>query len=667
MTRTSVALGVALPLLLFAALTALVIARPGFTPDEEITAVAASAIGSHGLPLLPSGVLYPRGVPHLYAAWLVSLVAGKSMLAWRLTSWIFGAIGIVVSYRIGARMGGRAAALFLALLLATFPPYVAAAVFARPYSALIASALLFVYWLLPPDDHRASAASAGTRSRSPLTREPVSSGWSWALAAVVAWAVWLHPAGVVLAVLPALSGFAFGARQPRWAGRLTAMLLLAGTAAAGLAYGAHALSLWSSGMTPSSATAVYAIPTPASPASAHITSLAGLPAWLAAVALFAVLGFLLLRRYADSTALVAVSLACGVSDQLGMLLLVGLAALVWNPPEVKRTATIVLVAGLTAVMFWTVHTSIANHAQLNWDLARSLTTAAAGYPLGQLWFALGAFPVIATLAVAGTAWALSRPAPDEVHRLIAGVALLTAGLLAAFAMLSVAVAERYLLLPWTLLAVLASAGVGAIAAGASGWSTSASGGTASSARSATAAAVVLVATTAVWLGDASYVRDRDALVAVPMAEQAFAPLTGPSWTPELLQSQVQSDDLLICTEELACAYLLGRVDFLFALPPRDVAHYVVDRGGAAAGFYAGAPVLSSAADLRRAIQDYDRTGCAAVVALKSGKVGYDEYLAVLDGLRDSFDVRDVLSREDLHVSRVCRSFVNAWLMPRRVP
>lgn len=132
MTRTSIALGVALPLALFVALTALVIARPGFTPDEEITAVAASAIGSRGLPILPSGVLYPRGVPYLYAAWLVSLVAGKSMLAWRLTSWIFGAVGVVLSYRLGAKIGGRAAALFLSLLLATFPPYIAASVFARP-------------------------------------------------------------------------------------------------------------------------------------------------------------------------------------------------------------------------------------------------------------------------------------------------------------------------------------------------------------------------------------------------------------------------------------------------------------------------------------------------------------------------------------------------------
>lgn len=666
MTRSSVALGVALPLLAFIALTSLVIARPGFTPDEEITAVLASAIGSRGLPILPSGVLYPRGVPYLYAAWVVSLGVGKTMLAWRLTSWIFGAIGIVVSYRLGARIGGQAVALFLSLLLATFPPYVAAAVFARPYTALIACVLLFLYWMLPPYD-------------SPR----------WKPAAALACAVWLHPVGIALSVLPALCAFAYrgnpapsnaaDARSFGQRGRdrvgggrasvamLTLTLVAVGVASAGLAYGAHAVSLWTAGVSPTNATAVYAIPTGAWPASSHITALAGLPAWLIAVVLFAALGFILLLRYPDATALVAISLAFGIRDQLGLLLLTGASALAWNPAGARRTATVVMVAAGAAIAFWTVHTASATHAQLNWAFARSLATAAAGYPLGQLWYALGAFPVVAALAVAGTAWALSRPAPDEVHRLVAGIALLVLALLGAYAILGVAVAERYLLLPWTLLAILASAGVGAIVAGLRGRIGSGALGIAHPAFTATTAAVVGAAIAAVWVGGASYARERDALVAVPMAEQAFAPLTGPSWTPELLQSEVQPDDLLICTEELACAYLLGRVDFLFALPPRDVAHYVVDRGGAAAGFYAGAPVLSSAADLQRAIQDYDRTGCAAVVALKSGKVGYDEYLAVVDGLRDSFDVRDVVSHEDLHVSRVCRSFVNAWLMPRRVP
>ena len=118
---------------------------------------------------------------------------------------------------------------------------------------------------------------------------------------------------------------------------------------------------------------------------------------------------------------------------------------------------------------------------------------------------------------------------------------------------------------------------------------------------------------------------------------------------------------------MACSYLLGRVDFLFALPPADVAHYVVNRGGEPVGFYAGAPVVSTASGLQRVVDDHAAMGCVAIVALRSGKVGYDEYLAVLDGLRDRLDVRDVLATQDLHVSRMCPVTVNAGLTSWRMP
>lgn len=681
MARTSAALGLALPLAVFAVITALVIARPGFTPDEEITAVAATAIGTRGVPLLPSGVFYPRGVPYLYAAWLTSLVAGQTMLGWRLASWIFGAIGIVVSHRLGARLGGPVASFVLPLLLASFPPYVAASVFARSYSALIAAALLFVYWLLCRIQSRGGSTTASAEIRA-LARS------TWKLSAALAFAVWMHPAGIVLAALPALIAFAHGAsrqegaapgrpqigrqdadRMVGWpaAWRLTGVLLPVGCAAAAMSYGAHAVSLWSAGVTPTSATALYAIPTPAPPGSAHITSAATLLAWVAAVAVFAGLGFLLLRRHPGSTALTAASLACAVSDQLGMLLLVGLVALVWNPREAKSTVVVVVAAGLTAVAFWTLHTALVSHAQVTLPLVRSLTTAAASYPLGQFRFAMGAFRALSALALVAVAWSLSRPAPDEVQRLIGALALLFTGTLVAFTMMSVPVAERYLILPWTLLLVLASVGVTVVTAAVVHRRGPSSASPVDGHLRPATVAVAAGLAALLWLGHVPYLKDRDAIVPVPIAQQAFAPPTGPSWMPELVRPLVEPRDLIICTEELACVYLLGRVDFLFALPPRDVAHYVVDRRGDAAGFYAGAPVVSSRADLQRAIQGHDATGCASLVTLKSGKVGYGEYLAVLDELRESFDVHDVLSREEMHVHRVCRSIVNARLMPRRLP
>ena len=170
----------ALPVFAFVGLTLLVLARSGFTPDEEITAVAARAIGSTGLPLLPSGVLYPRGLPHLYAAWLASTVLGANMVAWRAVSLLAGAAGVLAAWRVGARFGGAWPAMTTALLLATLPPYVAAGAFARPYAALMAVALL----LLTRDD------------------------WpSWTRTSLVVLATLLHPLGLSLAVLPVLAGY----------------------------------------------------------------------------------------------------------------------------------------------------------------------------------------------------------------------------------------------------------------------------------------------------------------------------------------------------------------------------------------------------------------------------------------------------------------------------
>ena len=63
--------------------------------------------------------------------------------------------------------------------------------------------------------------------------------------------------------------------------------------------------------------------------------------------------------------------------------------------------------------------------------------------------------------------------------------------------------------------------------------------------------------------------------------------------------------------------------------------------------------VSAESGVQRVVDDHAASGCVAVIALRSGKVGYDEYLAVLDGLRDRLDVRDVLARDHgLPVERV---------------
>ncbi len=42
--------------------------RPGYSVDEEFTVFAVRGIQAHGLPLLPSGLLYDRGIAYSYAS-----------------------------------------------------------------------------------------------------------------------------------------------------------------------------------------------------------------------------------------------------------------------------------------------------------------------------------------------------------------------------------------------------------------------------------------------------------------------------------------------------------------------------------------------------------------------------------------------------------------------
>ena len=55
--------------------------RAGYSPDEEFTQFAVRGIRSHGLPLLPSGLLYDRGLLYSYAA------AGFGAVARRCPGW----------------------------------------------------------------------------------------------------------------------------------------------------------------------------------------------------------------------------------------------------------------------------------------------------------------------------------------------------------------------------------------------------------------------------------------------------------------------------------------------------------------------------------------------------------------------------------------------------
>lgn len=605
------------------ALAALVIDRPGYSPDEEITAVIATSIGSSGMPLLPSGVLYNRGVPYLYFAWLTGALLGPSMLAWRAASLLCAAAGLAMAFRLGRTLGGSVFGVLLTLLLASCPPFVAASVFARQYSALVAAALLFI-WL--------------------FTRWAVERRRPWPALFALAVVALLHPLGIALAGLPIVYvaldsavGRASAVRFALAAGAVVSLVSLA-------SYGAHFISLQVAGVSVSADTAIYAVPTPALPAL-YVVSLATYRSWIAGVIVLGLLGYVMHRSSPGNSALIIGCVICALGFQLGVMLLAGVIATVMKPDEVRRWLFCVVPLAIASVVWWSMHTAVVTDVQLSVGLALGLARAASSYPLSYALFALGAFPVMTTLVVLGCAEAMARP-ESVASRTIRGLVVLTLSLLAAFAVASVPVTERYLLLPWTFLSIVAVSG---IAAGA---------GLLGRQRVSPAilrvAIPVFVAAAGGGLleGHYLYARARETLVAVPLAQRALAPATGPSWTPERLSSLLAPGDTVVCTEELACRYLVGRLDYLFALPPADVAHYVVSRGGSPVGFYAGAPVISSGPRLEELIVG-DSSHCVVVVTLRTGKVGFEEYNTVVAATGARFESRVLLANDETRVIRIC--------------
>jgi len=208
--------------------------REGYSVDEEFTLFAVRGIQAYGLPLLPSHLLYDRGILYSYAAWLGGLVAAPSLPTFR---------GIACAAALGALLAlfslvrtvanGRAAILAVALVSVSVP-FVAVATTARFYAPF----LLFYVLAL-----RALARQASS------TRLTVPGAWGVAavheralpttvalvsLFVLALLARGTHELAFTLAGVP-VAAFVFSSRRRRRAWAACTVALLAGLITAQLA------------------------------------------------------------------------------------------------------------------------------------------------------------------------------------------------------------------------------------------------------------------------------------------------------------------------------------------------------------------------------------------------------------------------------------------------
>jgi hypothetical protein len=368
------------------------LARRGVSPDEEISVFSVRGISAAGLPRLPSGRVYHRGLAYSYAAWASGRVFGDDLRAYRIPSLLAGCALVGLAAVAAARMGGSA--LLAGLLTAGATWLVVTSVWARFYSlSAVAFLATTVVLLRPHQDRRRDA---------------------WFLGGLVVSSL-LHEMAVTLLAVPAFHLVRSSPGSPEWR-RFGRLLLVSIFTLALVQLALASLNRDTPGVT--GATALIGATAGAPrlvPALLARGSALGF-AWLGLAAAAATLSVRLVG--AGWPVCIAAGLCCATLN-VGVLAIGAAALALARPREVRATAAAVLIAAAVSVLSWSAY--VWGHTASGFDaaLVTSLGQASVAYPLDGLAELVRRWPVAAACAVAGLVAGWRAP---EV-RLTASVAL----------------------------------------------------------------------------------------------------------------------------------------------------------------------------------------------------------------------------------------------------
>ncbi len=192
---------------------ALELTRTGYSVDEEFTVFAVRGIQAEGLPLLPSRLLYDRGLAYSYASWMAGALSRTELPAFRTLSLLTALASALIVFAIVRRLATERAALLAALLVVASLPFWTTATSGRFYAPFLAVYLIGLYLM--------SLIHAGA-----LTRRIVV-----ALVLTAAIGRWLHELEFTAAGIPMLCAV-FGPRLDRRKWLVATTAVLVGLAAA---------------------------------------------------------------------------------------------------------------------------------------------------------------------------------------------------------------------------------------------------------------------------------------------------------------------------------------------------------------------------------------------------------------------------------------------------
>jgi 4-amino-4-deoxy-L-arabinose transferase-like glycosyltransferase len=116
----------------------------GLHGDEKTMALPVMSLVNQGLPLMPSGMFYPRAVGQLYLMAASIMAFGQSEWAMRLPSAVCGVLLIVITWHIGKRFLTPVWNLALTAAVAFLPSFIEDAQTARMYVFLVTSVAAYM-------------------------------------------------------------------------------------------------------------------------------------------------------------------------------------------------------------------------------------------------------------------------------------------------------------------------------------------------------------------------------------------------------------------------------------------------------------------------------------------------------------------------------------------
>ena len=464
------------------------IGRPGYSVDEEFTEFAVRGIHAHGVPRLPSGLLYDRGLAYSYAS---ALIDG------RVVSLICSALIVLLTFVLVRRHTNTTAALLAAILVTTSVPFWATATTARFYAPFLAA---FVAALIAIDRPRL-------------------------LIPIAVLARLLHELGFLIAVVPfACALFARGERR-KW-------LVSAAAAVTGLALGQLLLF------------ALHAL----DPASGE-TMVRRFFLWQV---------FNLFERPGDR--------------QFGIALAVTLVGIVIAPRRASWWAASGLSVASMIIAFSVARAT--NTAPLTSALIAQ-TLRDGRYPLDMFWHIARTTPLTLFVAIASLALRAAgrggewRPSERVAH-------LLWIGWVLWFGVIESGITTNYLLLPVSFMLIAIAVDLTKIPIAAEGLDS-----TNSRVQTAAIVVVVFLITADQWRGEGAIV-DRLEIARPTIHVEGI----------DEIRESLQPTDRVVCTDELGCLMLVGRIDRWLALDEYVRERFLVPgatpRG---TGVYTGVPAV----------------------------------------------------------------------------